>query len=520
MTLFGVSGDVLARLMQAHLFLSGSAVLLALAIGLPMAIWAARSVRVRTPLLAIIGVGQTIPGLALLALFYPLLLLLGRATGWPIPALGFLPALLALTVYALLPIVRNGVTAIRGVEPDLIEAADGLGMTGWQRLIHVELPLGAPVILAGVRIAAVWTIGTATLATTIGQPSLGDLIFSGLQTEDWQRVLVGCFASALLATLVDLMLALIESGLATRRRWRWASGLALLLVLTAATFVNPAWWQRQSAGPDSPTIVIGAKNFSEQYILAELIETRLERAGFRTVRRDNLGSAVAYRALAAGDIDVYVDYSGTLWTNVLDRQDTPDKAVMLKMLGQELARRDKVVLLGPLGFENAYAFAMQRARAKALHLSSLTDLARAAPKLRLGTDLEFLSRPEWRAVRDAYGLKFATARAYSPTFMYRGLTDGSTDVIAAFSSDGRLAAFDLMTLADPRHALPRYDAVLLLNGRIAADQRLTTALRPLIGAISIDNMRAANWMTDRDKAKRTPRQAANWLDQRISETKP
>ncbi len=233
----GVSPYDLLRLVQAHLFLSGCAVFGALLIGLPAAILAARHRRVGAPLLGFISLMQTIPGLALLALFYPLLLFLAGATGLPIPALGFLPALLALGIYALLPIVRNGVAAIRGIDPALVEAADGLGMTGRQRLLLVELPLGAPVILAGIRTAAVWTIGTATLATTIGQPSLGDLIFSGLQTEDWRRVLVGCVAAAALALIVDFMLALIESGLRRGSRWRVGSGLALLLVAIAATFL-------------------------------------------------------------------------------------------------------------------------------------------------------------------------------------------------------------------------------------------------------------------------------------------
>src|SRR6185295_19315861 len=210
-------------LIRAHLLLSGSAVAIGVLVGLPLAIAGARRAAVRTPLLAFAGLIQTIPALALLALFYPALLILGRATGLAIPALGFLPALIALSLYALLPILRNGVAALEGIDPGVIEAANGLGMTPRQRLTMIDLPLGAPVILAGIRTAAVWTIGTATLATTIGQPSLGDLIFSGLQTEDWQRVLAGCVAAAVLALAVDALLALVESGLAKRSRLRWGA---------------------------------------------------------------------------------------------------------------------------------------------------------------------------------------------------------------------------------------------------------------------------------------------------------
>ncbi len=511
----GVSPSDLLRLVQAHLFLSGCAVFAALLIGLPAAILAARHRRVGAPLLGFISLMQTIPGLALLALFYPLLLFLAGATGLPIPALGFLPALLALGIYALLPIVRNGVAAIRGIDPALVEAADGLGMTGRQRLLLVELPLGAPVILAGIRTAAVWTIGTATLATTIGQPSLGDLIFSGLQTEDWRRVLVGCIAAAALALLVDLMLALIEAGLRKGSRWRVGGGVALLLVAIAATFL-PLPQAGGTGTASERVIVVGAKNFSEQYILAELMEARLRAAGYRTERRDNLGSAIAYRALAAGDIDVYVDYSGTLWANVLGRTDTPSARVMLETLGRELAQRDKVRLLGSLGFENAYAFAMTRARAQALGIADLDDLARASSGLRLATDLEFLNRPEWRAVEGQYRPVFKAARPYSPTFIYRALGDGSADVITAFSSDGRISAMDLVTLADPRGALPHYDAILLLAPHAAQDERLVAALRPLIGGIGITTMREANWMVDRDAEKQTPKQAATWLASKLA----
>ncbi|WP_129792815.1 ABC transporter permease/substrate-binding protein [Sphingosinicella sp. CPCC 101087] len=494
-------------LLRDHLLVSGCAIMIGVALGLPLAVWAARDDRARRPLLALAGLVQTVPALALLALFYPMLLIAAQASGLAIPALGFLPALLALSLYALLPILRNGIAALRNLDPDLIEAADGLGMTGRQRLRLVELPLGAPVILAGIRTASVWTIGAATLATTVGQPSLGNLIFSGLQTENWVRVLVGCAAAAGLALVVDGLLGLVETGLARRSRRRVGLGLAGIAAgLAFAVAPLPA------TGPATETMIVGAKNFSEQYILARVIEQRLEAAGLRTGRRDNLGSTVAYQALAAGDVAVYVDYAGTLWANILGRRDTPPPEEMRSVLARELRARDGVRLLGALGFENAYALAMRRDRAEALGIRTLDDLARHAPRLRLAADLEFLSRPEWRAVRDAYGLTFAEQRSYSPTFMYRAIAGGSAEVITAFSSDGRIAALDLVILADPRRALPSYDALLLLAPDHADDLRLVGALRPLIGALPVDRMRRANLMVDRDEDKRTPAEAACWLD--------
>jgi osmoprotectant transport system permease protein len=496
----------LPALARSHLLVSGCAVGIGVLFGLPLAVLSARSARVRAPVLGLAGLIQTVPALALLALFYPMLLILGRATGLGIPALGFLPALIALSLYALLPIVRNGVAALQGIDPAILEAADGIGMNARQRLTIVELPLGAPVILAGIRTASVWTIGAATLATTVGQPSLGDLIFSGLQTENWVRVLTGCAAAAALALAIDGLLALVESGLKRRSPRRVRLGLAALIAALGLAVIPVA------RGAGAETIVVGAKNFSEQYILASALERRLQAAGFRTERRDNLGSTVAYQALAAGDIHVYVDYGGTLWTNILERTDTPAPQAMRAELATRLRERDGVLLLGALGFENAYALAMRRDRAEARGLRTLDDLSRAAPELNLGADLEFLSRPEWRSVQARYRLRFAGQRSYSPTFMYRAVADGSADVITAFSSDGRVAALDLVTLADPRRALPSYDAVLLVSPGHARDRRLIGALRPLIGAIPVERMRRANLMVDRDADKKTPAEAARWLD--------
>ncbi len=502
----------LPGLVAAHILLSAAALALALVIGLPLALLSARRPGLRRVAIGLASLIQTIPGLALLALFYPVLLGLSALVGGGIPALGFLPSLLALSLYALLPILRNTVAGIAGIDPAVIEAADGIGMTPAQKLRLVEAPLAAPVAMAGIRTAAVWTIGAATLATTVGQPSLGNLIFAGLQTENIVLVLTGCIAAAALALVVDGLLGIVEGGIATRRRWRIIGPLAVIAAGVAFA-VTPLLTSRQDV------VTVGAKNFSEQYILARVIGHRLEAAGYRVRYKEGLGSAVAYRALAGGDIDVYVDYSGTLWTTLMARTDIPPRAAMIAGIGRWAQAGAGVTLIGPLGFENAYALAMRGGVAAKAGITSIADLAGAAPRLRLAADLEFLDRPEWRAVRDAYGLRFADQRAYSPTFMYRALASDRADVIAAFSSDGRIAADRLTVLADPRHALPSYDALLLAAPGRAGDARFMAALRPLIGMIPVTAMREANYRVDRDDAKETPEAAAHWLERRINETR-
>ncbi|MDZ4374592.1 MAG: ABC transporter permease/substrate-binding protein [Phenylobacterium sp.] len=492
-----------------HVLLSASALALGVVISVPLAVAAARSPRVRWPALAIASLIQTIPSIALLALFYPVLLLvsaLSEATiGRGFSALGFLPSLLALTLYSMLPILRNAVAGLTGIDPAVIEAADGVGMTPSQRLWQVELPLAAPVIMAGVRPAAVWTIGTATLATPVGQTSLGNYIFAGLQTENWVFVLFGCGASAMLALTADQLLGLTERGARLRRPGLAAAGVGGLL-LGAAIAILPL----AGLGGER-SYVVGAKNFSEQYILAEVLAERLENTGARVSRKEDLGSAVAYRALAAGEVDVYVDYSGTLWTNVLGRSDNPGREAVLAGLTRELESRDGVRVLGSLGFENAYAFVMRADRARELGVRDLADLARVSPRLSLGSDLEFLSRPEWRAVDAAYRFSFRRQRSYQPTFMYRALASGDADVISAFSSDGRIAADGLVVLEDPRGAIPPYDAVILVSPRRADDPRLIGALQPLVGAVTVEAMREANLSVDRDRDKATPTEAARAL---------
>ncbi|RDC59015.1 Choline transport system permease protein OpuBB [Alteripontixanthobacter maritimus] len=504
-------GDKLA----AHVLLAAAAIALGIAVALPLAVWAGRSATVARLALGFASLVQTIPALALLALFFPVLLSLRAVFGEGLPTLGFLPALLALSLYALLPILRNAVTAREQMEPGVLEAADGVGMDGWQKLRLVEAPLAAPFIMAGIRTAAVWTIGAATLSTTIGQPSLGDPIFAGLQTQNWALVLAGCLASAGLAIIADALLGMVERGFAMRKPVMvWTGGLLALAGVAASAL---ALYGPSKVSGNGDTVVIAAKSFSEQYILAQLIGRRLEAVGYDVAYRDGLGSAVVHEAVASGAVDISIDYTGTLWTNQLGRFDNPGRQPMYDRIVAWEAETSGTLVLGRLGFENAYAFAMRQERAAQLGIETLADLARTAPQLTVGGDVEFFERPEWFAVRDAYGLRFAGQRTFTSTFMYNALKSGEADVISAYTSDGRIAADRLTVLADPKEALPNYDAILLVAPDRAGDERLLGALRPLIGAIEVERMREANLAVDRtDGEKITPAEAARLLDRDLS----
>jgi osmoprotectant transport system permease protein len=494
-----------------HVRVSVTALALGLAVSLPLAIVSRNRPVLRGALLGFASIVQTVPGLALLALFYPLLLALATLTmrrfGFGFSAFGFLPAVLALALYSMLPVLRNTITGLRGIDPAILEAAQGVGMTPSQSLFTVELPLALPVMMAGIRTAAVWVIGTATLSTPIGQTSLGNYIFAGLQTQNWVFVLFGCAAAALLALAVDQLLALIETGIANRSRVRTGLGGIGIAALVIATLA-PALTRSPSA------YIVGAKTFAEQYVLSALVAQRLRASGLTASTREGLGSNVIYDALVTGDIDVYIDYSGTLWANQFHHSDIKPREELLAELKTILAQQ-KITLLGELGFANAYALVMPRKRAEALGIHSVSDLVSHANSMSMAADYEFFSRPEWAGIQQAYGLKFRAQRQMQPDFMYAAVASGEVDVIAGYTSDGLIAKYDLVALDDDRHAIPPYDAIVLLAPKRSGDQALRDALNPLLGKIDIAAMREANLRAAGNDANSSPDAVARWLWEKV-----
>jgi osmoprotectant transport system permease protein len=480
-----------------HMVLTLCALAIGISISIPVALLATRVGWLEWPVLSFAGVMQTVPALALLALMVPLL---GR--------IGFAPALAGLVLYSMFPVLRNTVTGIKGVDPAYLEAARALGMTDGQLLWRVQLPLAAPVIVAGIRIASVWVVGIATLSTPVGSPSLGNYIFSGLQTQNFTAVLVGVVAAATLAVVLDFLIRLIEIAVSRRSLTLGLAG-ALGLALLALPVLAPTLETAQGRGGEQPSIIIGAKTFTEQYIIAEVLKRRANEGGYQVSNLQSLGSTVAFDALKASRIDCYVDYSGTIWANHMKRHDQPGRQAVLRIMTDWLLKEHGIVCLGSLGFENAYALAMRKDRAGSLGIHTISDLAPQTPKLSIGGDYEFFVRPEWKALRNEYRLRFAAQRSFDSTLMYSAVERGVVDVISAFTTDGRIPAYGLMILKDDRDVLPPYDAVLLLSPRAARDRGLKQAFEPLIGAISNDEMRQANMMVDLKKTSIS--QAAGWL---------
>jgi len=515
--------EQLPNLLGGHLSLAVPAIAVGVLISVPLGILCVKSAAVRGPVMTVISLVQTVPSIALLAI---MVAVLGGT-------IGYRPAFIALLVYSILPIVRNTIVGLDSVDPAMREAARAVGMRPLQQLVKVELPLAFPVILAGIRTATVWVVGIATLSTPVGAPSLGNYIFSGLQLRDWQRVLFGCIATMSLSLVLDQLIALIETSLQRRRLavvWSATAALGVLLIIgLSPQFLNGTdrGFSRlaitQTVKEKAPaeettvqplagqTVTIGAKGFTEQLILTELLAAEIETAGGQAERLGNMGSTIVFDALAKNTVDVSVDYTGTLWSTVFKEPEPLNRSAMLAAVTGRLFSEYGIVALGSLGFENTYAMVVKAEQAEARGFSTIADITPLADRLRIGGDPEFFGRPEWERVRSLYGLSAIEQVGMDSTFMYQAVADGQVDLAAGFSTDGRIDAYGLSVLEDSREAFPPYDALLLLSPKAAAKRELVAILRPLVNRISAAAMRAANRSVDEDGD--TPGEAAEALRQ-------
>jgi osmoprotectant transport system substrate-binding protein/osmoprotectant transport system permease protein len=490
--------DILSHIAQ-HAWLVFISIAIAAAIALPVGILITRKQKLRGPVLGIANVMQTIPSLALFGFLIPLPFIGG---------IGPRTAIVALVFYALLPIIRNTVTGILGVDASVREAAVAMGMTDRQVLLQVELPLAMSVILTGVRVAVVITIGVAIIAAEVGAGGLGEYIFRGLRLNDNRLLLAGAVPSAAMALIADFGFGLIEKRFEPNasRKGQPLRVLALAVLLVAALIIGYATWRgiQHRSRSSSAHVTVGSKDFTESILLAEIVAQMLEAKNIEVDRKFDLGGNLAHSALLGGQIDLYPEYTGTSFTAILHHQPVTDPKVVYDQVKSEYATQFNVEVSPPIGFDNTFAILVRGEDARRLTLKTISDAARHARQWQAGFGHDFVVRPDgYPGFSRTYGLKLAGVSEMSLDLTYQALASRQVDLIAGNSTDGRIAALDLVQLEDDRHYFPPYEAVFLTRkDSLSRVNALSEVLQRLVGAISTDEMRKLNYEVDgarRDK---------------------
>jgi osmoprotectant transport system permease protein len=499
----------LLTLTSEHIFIVFVSTGLAVLIGLPLGILLTRIKSLQTPVLGFANIMQTVPSLALFGLLIPIPFIGG---------IGAKTAVIALALYALLPVIRNTVTGILGIDPKVREAATAMGMTNGQILRMVELPLAMPVILTGIRVAVVISVGVATVAAAVGAGGLGTYIFRGLRQNDNNLLLAGAIASALLALLCDFALGQIEKSYAIGERVnagrRKVVGFAFAAILAAVvglSFVsNSPSVNTNPLNTDGRKIVVGSKDFTESIILAEILAQMLEKQGIAVERRFELGGNIPHESLLSGQLDVYPEYTGTAYTAILKKPPITDPQAIYDQTKAEYAAQFNLVLSPPLGFANDFAILVRGEVARKNNLKTISDAVPHAKNWQAGFGQDFMSRADgYPGFSKAYGFNFAKQpREMDLSLTYRALQSGELDIIAGNSTDGLVSALDLFQLADDKHYFPPYQAVFI--ARQDASEVLADVFAKLNNAISTEETRRLNYEVDGNK--RTPKDVASkWL---------
>lgn len=502
----------LLALTREHIFLVLISTGLAVLIGVPLGILLTRVKSLRTPVLGFANIMQTVPSLALFGLLIPIPFIGG---------IGARTAIIALALYALLPVIRNTVTGILGVDPKVREAAVAMGMTSAQILKMVELPLAMPVILTGIRVAVVISVGVATVAAAVGAGGLGTYIFRGLRQNDNNLLVAGALASAMLALLCDFALGQFEKSYqigersaAGRRKLVGFGIVGILAIIVGLGTISNFRSEIPNTGiavTEPPKkIVVASKDFTESVILAEILSQMLEKKGIAVTRKFELGGNLTHDGLLSGVIDVYPEYTGTAFTAILKHTPITDSQAVYDQTKTEYANKLNLMLSPSLGFSNDFAILIRGDVAREKNLKTISDVVPFAKDWQAGFGQDFMSRADgYPGFIKAYGLNFSKQpREMDLSLTIRALAAKELDIIAGNSTDGLIAALDLFQLEDDKHYFPPYQAVYIARQELTAT--LNETFEKLRNAISTEEMRRLNYEVD--GKKRTPKGvAAEWV---------
>lgn len=503
--------DQVLRLTLEHIQLTAIAVGLAVLIGVPLGIMISYFRKASKTVVGGANVVQAIPSMALLGLAIPLL------------GIGSLPAVVIVILYSLLPIIKNTYTGITSIDKATLEAAKAIGLTRSQVLMKVQIPLALPVIMAGVRISAVTAVGLMTMAAFIGAGGLGFLIFSGISTTNNAQILAGAIPAALLALLVDNIFGTVEklvtpislqqTGNTSKEKLKTQRKLqkGILAVTAGILIVLFTFTTIQGAGNKKETITIGGKDFTEQFIIVHLMADMIEdRTDLSVIRKENLGGTqVAFNALKSGNIDLYLDYTGTIYGDTLGYPPNSDMVEVYETSKNDLKELYDIDMLKQFNFNNTYVLSVKPETAEKYNLETISDLRNVADELTIGATLEFLNREDGIiGLEKHYGFTFGNQIGINGANKYLAIDNGETDITDAFSTDGLLKKFNLVMLDDDKNFFPPYYAVpILRSGLLEEYPEIEGVLEELGEVLTNEVMIELNYRVD--ELQQQPRKVAH-----------
>jgi len=466
-----------------HLQISLLSLLLAVFIAVPLGVILVKLPKLKEWMLQLTGVFQTIPSLALLGLFIPVL------------GIGKIPAVTALVIYALFPVLQSTITGLDSVDKNLQEAAEAFGMNRLERLRKFELPLAMPVIVSGVRTAAVLIVGTATLGALIGAGGMGSFILLGIDRNNTALILIGAISSAFLAILMNIVIKYLEN----KSLKKILISLIALITATVLSFIP-------SIAPMMNTkhLVVAGKLGPEPEILINMYKELIEaNSDIKVKLEPNFGkTSFLYEALKNKQIDIYPEFSGTITSSLLKNQVqvSNDPLEVYEAAREGILNQDKLVYLKPMEYQNTYALAVKKDYANKYDLKTISDLSKVEDSAVAGFTLEFNDRDDGnKGLKSLYKLEL-NVKTLEPNLRYQAINGGNVQIVDAYSTDSELIEYDLVVLEDDKQLFPPYQgAPLMRKDTLEKYPELEEILNKLAGQISAEEMSRMNYQVKVDK---------------------
>ena len=473
-----------------HILISLLAISIASVLGIILGIIISEYRRFSGLILGTVNILYTIPSIALLGFFIT------------ITGVGNTTALIALIIYALLPIIRSTYTGIVNINPLIIEASEGMGSTKLQQLFKVKLPLALPVLMSGIRNMVTMTIALAGIASFVGAGGLGVAIYRGITTNNSAMTFLGSLLIALLALIFDFILGIMEKRLTNHKRTKYKVNFKLI-ILGLFIIIFGAYFSLNSK--KDKTINIATKPMTEGYILGQMLTELIEQdTDLKVNMTTGVGGGTSniHPAMVKGEFDLYPEYTGTSWEAVLKKEGSYDES-KFDELQKEYKEKYNLEYVNLYGFNNTYGLAVNKDIAEKYNLKTYSDLAKVSNNLIFGAEYDFFEREDgYKELQKVYNMNFKKQIDMDIGLKYQAMKDKKIDVMVIFTTDGQLAISDVVVLEDDKKMYPSYRAGTVVRSEILSEYpELKPVLEKLNNILDDKTMADLNYQVESEGKK-------------------